>query len=129
MNPSFEVAKLRYPYGWGIRNYSGKPLIEQSGMIACFTTYMSIYPNERIYTVLLSRVESAGLLRIPKDMKSVLFGGQTSKPPTIDAIKIDASSLTAYTGQFTSKTIPIEQTLDIVDGKLVMRWGVGFRAF
>jgi hypothetical protein len=122
-NPSFELTKLRYPYGWGKRNYTGHPLIEQSGSIQGFTAYMSFYPGAHLYTVLLSRVESGFLNRIPKDMESVLFGGEASRPPELSAVPVDAGSLAAYAGHFKAESIPVPQVFEAEGGNLLMTWG------
>jgi CubicO group peptidase (beta-lactamase class C family) len=125
-NPSFELTKLKFPYGWGKRNYSGHPLIEQSGMIQGFMAYVSFYPGEHLYTVLLSRVVSRFSNRIPKDMESVLFGGDASRPPEVRAVSMDSSTVAGYAGRFKAESIPVPQVFEANGGNLLMRWGDPF---
>jgi CubicO group peptidase (beta-lactamase class C family) len=75
-NPLFQASRFDYPYGWGKRNYSGRDLIEQSGLHEGFEAHMALYPKEHIYAVVLSNVQSGILNRIPKDLEALLFGGR-----------------------------------------------------
>ena len=122
-NPSFMVDKLAYPYGWGKRNYSGRDLIEQSGMHEGFVSHMALYPKEHIYAVVLSNVQSGFFNRIPKDLEAVLFGGKTSRPPEVKAATMSVAALQEYAGEYKTESIPTPQNLVVRDGKLFMHWG------
>jgi len=122
-NPNFRVDKLDYPYGWGKRNYSGRDLIEQSGMHEGFTSHMALYPKEHIYAVVLSNVQSGFFNRIPKDLEAVLFGGEASRPPELKAAVVSVATLQEYQGQYKAESIPTTQNLVVRDGKLCMHWG------
>lgn len=80
-DPRFQVDRLEYPYGWGKRNYSGRDLIEQSGINEGFNAHMALYPKEHLYVVVLSNIQSGLFNRLPKDLEAILFGGETSRPP------------------------------------------------
>jgi D-alanyl-D-alanine carboxypeptidase len=121
-NPSFTYQNLKYPYGWGKRNYSGRDLIEQSGILEGFNAHMALYRKERIYAVVLSNIQSGFFNRIPKDLEAVLFGGEPSLPEP-KAIAVPALKLAEYAGEYASQAIPYHQTLSIQDGRLCMRWG------
>jgi hypothetical protein len=114
---------LIYPYGWGKRNYSGRPLIEQSGILEGFNAHMALYAKEHIYAVVLSNIQSGFFNRIPKDLEAVLFGGEPSLPPEPKAFGASALKLRDYTGEYSSPATPYHQTLVIQDGRLSMRWG------
>jgi hypothetical protein len=73
---------------------------------------MSFYLGEHLHTVLQSRVESGFLNRIPKDIESVLFGGESSCPPGLSAVPVDAGSLAAYAGHFKAESIPVPQVFE-----------------
>jgi CubicO group peptidase (beta-lactamase class C family) len=122
-NPNFMVDKLAYPYGWGKRNYSGRDLIEQSGMHEGFVSHMALYPKEHIYAVVLSNVQSGFFLRIPKDLEAVLFGGKTSEPPEMKVAALSVAALEEYAGEYKAESIPTPQNLVVRDGQLFMHWG------
>jgi len=122
-NPDFAVDKLEYPYGWGRRNYSGRYLIEQSGIHEGFNSHMALYPKEHIYAVVLSNVQSGFFNRIPKDLEAILFGGKPSRPPDVNATVVSAAVLQQYEGSYRAETIPTLQNLLVQDGKLFMHWG------
>jgi CubicO group peptidase (beta-lactamase class C family) len=122
-NPSFQVDRLAYPYGWGRRNYSGRTLIEQSGILEGFNAHIALYPAEHLYAVVLENVQTGFFNRIPKDLETVLFGGEPSRPPTVIPIKLSTQALEAFPGEYATDAIPYHQTLAVENGKLYMRWG------
>ena len=122
-NPSFMNQVWEYPYGWGKRNYSGRPLIEQSGILEGFNAHMALYAKEHIYAVVLSNIQSGFFNRIPKDLEAVLFGGELSLPPASKTLGVSALKLAEYSGEYASPSTPYHQTLVVQDGRLCMRWG------
>jgi CubicO group peptidase (beta-lactamase class C family) len=122
-NQTFQTGHLAYPYGWGKRNYSGRNLIEQSGIHEGFNSHMALYPQEHLYAVLLSNIQSGLFNRIPKDLEAVLFGGEPSKPIEVNPEAISAEALEEYTGRYKAPEIPIPQNLVVQNGELFTRWG------
>ena len=122
-NSNFQTTKLEYPYGWGKRNYSGRDLIEQSGIHEGFNAHMALYFKDHLYVVVLSNVQSGLFNRIPKDLEAVLFGGETSRPPEAKATAVNEAALLEYQGAYKSERIPVPQNLTVHDGKLYMQWG------
>jgi len=122
-NAAFQVDKFDYPYGWGKRNYSGRDLIEQSGLHEGFEAHMALYPKEHIYAVVLSNVQSGLLNRIPKDLEAVLFGGDTSRPPDVKPVAVQETGLREYEGTYKAAAIPVPQHIVVRDRKLFMQWG------
>lgn len=120
---SFAVGKLKYPYGWGKRNYSSRDLIEQSGQLEGFIAHVALYPKEHIYAIVLGNVQSGFSQRIPRDLEAVLFGGEVSKPPVVAPVTLGERSMRQYVGSYHSKEISFPQTLAIRDGQLAMHWG------
>src|SRR6201999_640727 len=96
MDPRFRNAGYAYPYGWGKRNYSGRPLIEQSGIVEGYDAHMALYPAEHIYVVVLSNAQSGLFNRIPHDLEAVLFGGTPSQPPAIQPVPLKLQALQDY---------------------------------
>ena len=121
----FQVDRLQYPYGWGKRDYSGHKLIEQSGIVEGFSAHIALYPNEHIYAVVLSNVQSGFFNRIPKDVERVLFGGEVSRPPQVARMKRPSSELSEYTGTYRSAKIPVAQQLRLQGEDLYMQWADG----
>lgn len=122
-NPAFQISKFDYPFGWGKRNYSGRDLIEQSGLHEGFEAHMALYPKEHIYAVVLGNVQSGFLNRIPKDLEAILFGGETSRPPGVKPISVGEAALLEYQATYKAKSIPIPQNIVVRNGKLFMQWG------
>lgn len=122
-DPRFRNAGYGYPFGWGKRNYSGRPLIEQSGIVEGFDAHMALYPAEHIYAVVLSNAQSGLFNRIPHDLEAVLFGGIPSTPPDIAPVVVTAAALQDYVGAFKSDAIPVPQETLVRDGELYMHWG------
>ena len=121
-NPQFQIANLKYPYGWGKRNYSGRNLFEQSGQLEGFNSHVAFYPAEHISAIVLSNIQSGFASRIPRDLEGILFGGPISKPPVVQALTLGERSMKQYEGAFQSKETPYTQTLAIRDGHLAMHW-------
>lgn len=119
----FSVDRLDYPYGWGKRNYSGRDLVEQSGMHEGYNSHMALYPREHLYAVVLSNVQSGFLNRIPKDLEAVLFGGERSRPPEVKPVPVPEKRLREYQGTYKAEGIPIPQNIVVRDGKIFMQWG------
>ena len=122
-NQTFQVQHLEYPYGWGKRNYSGRDLIEQSGIHEGFNAHMALYPKEHLYAVVLSNVQSGLFNRIPKDLEAVLFGGETSRPVEVKPLDVSATTLAEYAGTYKAPDVPVPQNLVVQDGQLYMQWG------
>lgn len=122
-NRTFQVERLEYPYGWGKRNYSGRDLIEQSGVHEGFNAHMALYPKEHLYAVVLSNVQSGLFNRIPKDLEAILFGGETSRPVDVKPQTLGATTLEEYAGTYKAPEIPIPQNLSVRDGHLCVQWG------
>jgi hypothetical protein len=119
----FQVGQLEYPYGWGKRNYSGRDLIEQSGINEGFNAHMALYPKDHLYVVVLSNIQSGLFNRLPKDLEAVLFGGETSHPPSVNPVPASSAMLEQYVGKYQSQAIPVPQNVSVQNGQLNMQWG------
>ena len=122
-DPRFKDIGGKYAYGWGTRNYSGKALIEQSGIVEGFDAHMAIYPEEHIYAVVLSNIQSGLFNRIPADLEAVLFDRQPSRPPVINAVTTSSKALEDYAGSFVAEIIPVPLNVSMRNGVLYMHWG------
>jgi hypothetical protein len=115
---------LAYPYGWGKRDYSGKPLVEQSGQLEGYTAHMALYPQQKIYLVFLNNIESGLFSRVPKDLEAVLFGGKPSSPPDPPQVSVAKNSLVEFAGAYSTKEYPVPLKFEVKDSGLFMHWGV-----
>jgi CubicO group peptidase (beta-lactamase class C family) len=119
----FKFSSLEYPYGWGKRNYSGKPLVEQSGQLEGYTAHMALYPKLNLYLVFLNNIESGLFSRIPKDLEAVLFGGKTSSPPESVQLSAAESALAEFAGAYVTKDYPVPIRFEIRGSSSFMHWG------
>jgi CubicO group peptidase (beta-lactamase class C family) len=119
----FKFSALAYPYGWGKRNYSGKPLVEQSGQLEGYTAHMALYPEQKIYLVFMNNIESGLFSRVPKDLEAVLFGGKPSSPPAVAPAPATKNSLAEVAGAYSTKEYPVPLKFEVRDSNLFMHWG------
>lgn len=119
----FKFSTLKYPYGWGKRNYSGKRLVEQSGQLEGYTAHMALYPDQKIYLVFLNNIESGLFSRVPKDLEAVLFGGKPSSPPDVAPISATQDSLAEFAGAYSTKDFPVPLRFEARNSGLAMHWG------
>jgi CubicO group peptidase (beta-lactamase class C family) len=122
-NRLFKFSALKYPYGWGKRNYSGKPLVEQSGQLEGYTAHMALYPEQKIYFVFLNNIESGMFSRVPKDLEAVLFGGKPSSPPDPTPVSVAKNSLAEFAGAYSTKQYPVPLKFEVQESHLFMHWG------
>jgi D-alanyl-D-alanine carboxypeptidase len=119
----FKFSALKYPYGWGRRNYSGKPLVEQSGQLEGYTAHMALYAKEKIYLVFLNNIESGLFSRVPKDLEAVLFGGKPSSPPDAAQVPASKDSLAEVAGAYSTKEYHVPLKFEVKDSTLFLHWG------
>ena len=73
-NEVYRRTALAYPYGWGVRKYYGRDLIEQSGTIDGFTSYLGVYFSDSTYVVCLTNMEASLNDRCGKALAAMAFG-------------------------------------------------------
>ncbi|NOT09910.1 MAG: serine hydrolase [Gemmatimonadales bacterium] len=116
-----DYTALRYPYGWGRRNYLGHPLMEQSGSVEGFGSYMASY-EDGYYAVVLSNVQSGMMGRWGPDLAAVLFGGEISTPPPVEAVRLP-QSLAELAGSYKSPDIGNPLIMERRGDRLWLTWG------
>ncbi len=122
-NALFDFSGQGYPCGWGKRTYEGHSLIEQSGEIEGFVSYIAIYAADGYRVVLLSNIESGLLNRIGPDLEKVLFGGRPTQPPRVTATGLSGSSVDGVEGDYHSEQIPVPARIRLLHGQLMQSWG------
>jgi hypothetical protein len=112
---------LTYPYGWGPRKYFNRDLIEQSGTIDGFTSYLGVYFRDSTYVVCLTNVESSLNERCGKDVAAMVFGEPYERAAATPPTTAIASVAAADTGRF---AVPGFGTfrLFVADATPYVRW-------
>jgi CubicO group peptidase (beta-lactamase class C family) len=116
-----DLGKVRYPYGWGKRVYQGRKLIEQSGEVEGFGSYIAAYEDGHV-VVCLSNIQSGMQGRWGPDFAAVLFGGAVSTPPRIKAVA-GATDLAGCVGEYRNADVGTPFRLRLRDGRLESSWG------
>ncbi|MGD9589101.1 MAG: serine hydrolase [Pyrinomonadaceae bacterium] len=119
----FDIDKWRYPYGWGRREYGGKKLIEQSGIVEGFNSYIALYPAEKLFVVYLSNIQSGLFSRLPLDLKAAAFGGELTSPPKAQANASKSGRLEEYVGEWRTPPIPVPLNVSSKNGTLHFTFG------
>ena len=112
---------LEYPYGWGQRKYFGRDLIEQSGQLDGFTSYLGIYFADSTYVICLTNVEAGLNDRCGKDLAAIAFGQPYERPlPTATPVA-PATVTMADSGRYSADGIGTFR-LSVDDGRPYVRW-------
>jgi CubicO group peptidase (beta-lactamase class C family) len=122
-NRLFQIDKLRYPYGWGVREYTGNKLIEQSGLVEGFNAYIALYAPEKLYVIFLSNVQSGLFNRVARDLKAVAFGGEFSRPNALSRSEIPRINSADYAGAYRTPDISVPLNVVQKNGNLYLQWG------
>lgn len=96
---------LEYPYGWGVRKYFDRDMIEQSGTLDGFTSYLGIYFRDSTYVVCLTNVEASLNERCGKDVAAMVFGAPYERVAPSPSLRADAMPAAGDTGVFVSPTV------------------------
>ena len=118
----FKRTALEYPYGWGVRKYFGKRAIEQSGILNGFASYLAVYPDDDLYVVVLSNVQSGELIEIGKGLAALAVGAEPPKltpSPAMVASTLDERR--RWVGRFKNDKIATVE-LSEREGALYLRW-------
>jgi CubicO group peptidase (beta-lactamase class C family) len=116
----YRRAALPYPYGWGVRKYFGRDLIEQSGALDGFTSYVGIYFADSTYVVCLTNIEAGLNDRCGKDLAAMAFGEPYEPVPAI-ATRPDIRVAAEDTGQFFADGTGTFR-LTVAEGRAYVRW-------
>jgi CubicO group peptidase (beta-lactamase class C family) len=119
----FKRAGLEWPYGWGARKYHERPAIEQSGIVNGFSSYLCVYPDDDLYVVVLSNLQTGALTDIGISLAGLALGKDAPPlkpaPPTIAAT---AEQRQKWLGRYSNADIGTFQLTER-NGGLYNRWG------
>ena len=111
---------LPYPFGWGVRKYFGRDLIEQSGALDGFTSYVGVYFADSTYVVCLTNIEAGLNERCGRDLAAMAFGEPYEPVPAV-ATRPDIRVTAQDTGQFFADGVGTFR-LTVTDGRAYVRW-------
>jgi CubicO group peptidase (beta-lactamase class C family) len=114
--------KLEYPHGWGVRKYFGRNAIEQSGVSPGFTSYLAVYPDDDLYVVVLSNVETGLSDHSGIDVAAIALGEKYEPVKTPQPAAMSAEERRMFAGRFTNPRIGTF-AISEDDGVLYVRWG------
>src|SRR4029077_4189283 len=118
----FKRTALEYPYGWGARKYFGKRAIEQSGILNGFASYLAVYPDDDLYVVVLSNVQSGELIEIGKGLAALAIGAEPPKlTPSPAMVASTSDERRRWVGRFKNDKIATVE-LSEHEGALYLRW-------
>jgi len=98
-------------------------LVEQSGQLEGYTAHMALYPDQKIFLVFLSNIESGLFSRVPKDLEAGLFGGDPSSPPDTQPQIAGNDLLAEVVGPHFTPDFPAPLIFAVRDSRLFMHWG------
>jgi len=111
-----DLDALEHPYGWGKRTYLEDDVIEQSGEIPGFISYLARYRKRDLTIVVLSNLQVGPNDRIGKAL-GLIAGGVPVDPPHIPEQR---GGPVLLAGRFVGA--PGEFTLEPRDGAEYLRW-------
>lgn len=114
---------LEWPYGWGDRKYHERHAIEQSGIVNGFASYLCVYPDDDLYVVLLSNLQTGALTDLGISLAGLALGKEVPPPnPAPATITSTAEQRRKWLGRYTNADIG---TFELTEhnGGLFNRWG------
>ena len=118
----FHRKTLEYPYGWGARKYFEHDAIEQSGIMNGTSSYVAAYPDDDVYVVVLSNVQSGSLTLIGKGLAAIALGAEPPKlSPSPAATSATAEERAKWVGGYANANVGSPQIAES-DGALTLRW-------
>jgi CubicO group peptidase (beta-lactamase class C family) len=112
-----------WPYGWGARKYHQHAAVEQSGIVNGFSSYLCVYPDDDLYVVILSNLQTGALTNIGIGLAGLALGKDVPPlQPSPATILWTAERRQQWIGRFTNPDIG---TFELTErnGALFNRWG------
>lgn len=118
----FKRKALEYPYGWGVRKYFDRNVIEQSGILSGTSSYLAAYLDDDLYIVVLANMQSGALTSIGKGLAAIALGKEPARMvPSPPAVASAAEERKKWLGHFLNRDIaPV--AIAERDGALYLRW-------
>ena len=118
----FSLLSLAYPYGWGKRNYYGHNLIEQSGGLSGFNSYISVYPDDHMYIIFTSNISSDFFVKATKDIPAILFNEKYALAKIRKPVVLDNGKMLSYVGKYMIDTTKVKFEIKLKNNYLYLSW-------
>lgn len=80
----FDLFAEDYPYGWGVRKYFDRDAIEQTGIIAGFSSGILLFPDEALRIVFLSNIRTGRFFKnLHIDLAAIALGEDYENPELV----------------------------------------------
>ena len=116
----FDIKALKYPYGWGEREFEGKKFIEQSGRDPGYVARIAAFLDQDVVVIVLSNVEVGADEQIAKGLEAIAFGSDPVHIASRQTILTSAASLSQYEGRYEISSGSVID-VKVVDNHLFLR--------
>ena len=89
-----------YGFGWMTQKQLDRKVYTPGGGIRTYSTTILSYPDDDACVIVLSPLDTADAQKIGKDLAAIMFGANYERPVEPKAIRLDATRLDDYVGQF-----------------------------
>lgn len=118
------MAALDHGYGKGIfatKYKRGEEVIEgywHNGRIEAFVSHLVYFPEEKVSVVLLTNALNYDVGEIYESMLDAYYGKEVAIPEFGQTVELTTEQLKPLEGNYTSKTHPLDISINVVDGQL-----------
>ena len=89
---------LPYAYGWGVHKEGAYTLLEQSGRIPGFTSYISIDPANGLKVIALSNIQDDAAGKISNDVRALALGAAVATVANRPTFALNPDAMRDYEG-------------------------------
>jgi hypothetical protein len=116
----FDITALKYPYGWGQRQFHGKEFIEQSGRDPGYVSKFEAFLDEDLIVILLSNIEVGSDDVIASGLWSLAFGDSPVPPARRASFVLPHGTAAEYSGRYhVSPNLIMD--VSVIDDELFLR--------
>jgi CubicO group peptidase (beta-lactamase class C family) len=97
----FDIEKLAYPYGWGVRETKSRHhSIEQSGRDPGFASHISIFLDDQLVVIVLGNLEDAAVNGMADDLAALALGETPPLPLARAQAKAPIQQVEDFAGRY-----------------------------
>ena len=120
----FDISKQPYPFGWGKRDWFGKAILVQSGIINGYSSIILTVPAEELHLVVLMNTQSGFTADEGKALLGALLGEPLEAPAKRGApAQIAKARLESLAGDYLWGEPKYPMHLETDGRTLTLRWG------
>jgi CubicO group peptidase (beta-lactamase class C family) len=121
-NQKYKKAGDYYGFGWYV-DMSGINKYYHGGGTWGYSSYVALYPEEKLSIIILSNVSRLPVTTLGIDIEKIVFNQPFQMPVIQKEIYEDPSNLKQYIGQYKSMTKPVELHIFMVGDALFAKLG------